>query len=453
MRNDEHLVEVFQQVTDGTGSKRELCDLVEDQIFGLVLPVVKNEKRSDAVTGRILIELCESADTFNLERNLRRQIAGFTSMYLYEMLLSEGVQLQTEGNLVEYDYTMIKEDEELHEEMKKIVAVFRHPELYHKTDMTFKLLEPMEIVLLQLYGYETYTIDQLEDMLEIDSTFICNAIQRARCSLLGINLEEYTPYGDNYYADSDENFDGDGVIGFEEYDEESEAEQGKQIVRDRMTSNDGETRGIIPMLFPNLDRKTVMGIRGGVLAVFFGCFIFLAVSLIHDKPPVQDTGGRATQNGTMATTKGTQNNNNNTIQTTKAQNNDDNTNGNNSATVGNVPTAGGPNAIRPTNADNENKTDNEQGGSGDNSDNGNGSENVTVPGIEDNTEETTDESTQESTEAPTEGSTETPTEESTEAPTEGSTETPPEESTEASTEPDTGDNTENPTEAPVSESL
>lgn len=451
MRNDEHLVEVFQQVADGTGNKRELCDLVEDQIFGLVLPVVKNEKRSDAVTGRILIELCESADTFNTERNLRRQIAGFTSMYLYEMLLAEGAQLQTDGDMVEYDYSMIKEDEELHEEMKKIVAVFRHPELYHKTDMTFKVLEPMEIVLLQLYGYETYTIDQLEDMLEMDSTFICNAIQRARCSLLGITLEEYLPYEENYYANSDEDFDGEGVIGFEEYDEDNEDEQDNQTVRDRMTSNDGETRGIIPMLFPNLDRKTVMGIRGGVAAVFFGCFIFLAVSLIHDKPTVQDTGGRATQNGTMATTKATQNNNNNTTQTTKSQDNGNATNGNNSATTGNVPTAGGPNAIRPTNADNENNTDDEEGGSGDNSDNG--SEDVTEPSTEGNTEESTEEPTDGSTEASTEESTEDNTEETPEESTDGSTEAPSEEGTETPTESGSDENTENPTEAPIAESL
>lgn len=429
MRNDEHLVEVFQQVADGTGNKRELCDLVEDQIFGLVLPVVKNEKRSDAVTGRILIELCESADTFNTERNLRRQIAGFTSMYLYEMLLAEGAQLQTDGDMVEYDYSMIKEDEELHEEMKKIVAVFRHPELYHKTDMTFKVLEPMEIVLLQLYGYETYTIDQLEDMLEMDSTFICNAIQRARCSLLGITLEEYLPYEENYYANSDEDFGGEGVIGFEEYDEDNEDKQDNQTVRDRMTSNDGETRGIIPMLFPNLDRKTVMGIRGGVAAVFFGCFIFLAVSLIHDKPTVQDTGGRATQNGTMATTKATQNNNNNTTQTTKSQDNGNTTNGNNSATTGNVPTAGGPNAIRPTNADNENNTD-------------------------ETSEETTPEETTPEETTPEETTPEETTPEETTSEETTPEETTPEETTpETPTESGSDENTENSTEAPIAESL
>ncbi|MDO5403416.1 MAG: hypothetical protein Q4F11_08245, partial [Eubacteriales bacterium] len=273
MNNDEQLVGAFRQVIDGIGNEQRLFDLIEDQIFGLVLPVIKSEKKSDAVTGSIMTELCESADAFNMNKNLNRQIARFTSVYLYKMLLENGARLQTSGNLVDYPYTMIKEDAELYDEMKKIVRIFRNPDLYHKADKAFKRLEPMEIVLLQMFGYETYTIDQMEDMLEVDSSFLCNAIMRAKASLLDIDISEP---GENSYGEAP-------------YDEDIEDEEERSF-------------GILAMIFPKLSKKALMGIRCAIIVFILGNIIFLAFSLIHDMSSVKNKPKENTTQTTMQQT-------------------------------------------------------------------------------------------------------------------------------------------------------
>lgn len=303
MSNDEQLVDAFRDVIDGIGNEQNLFDLIEDQIFGLVFPVVKNEKKSDAVTGNIMTEISESADSFNLDRNLNRQIARFTSVYLYRMLLQEGVRLQTKGNLVDYPYSNIKEDEQLYEKMKEIVRIFRHPDMYRKADKAFKKLEPMDIVLLQLFGYETYTIDQMEDMLEVDSSFLCNAIMRAKASLLGLEIAEP---GDDLYEEPDA----------DSYDEEDEEENDNDTL-DVVDEDEKQPSGILAMLFPKLSRKALMGVRCAIIVFFLGNIIFLAFSLVHDmssmkSKPKQNTEQTTTVQQTTTKESATTKNNNTT---------------------------------------------------------------------------------------------------------------------------------------------
>ena len=266
MKNDEQLLKAFQNASNGVEYKQDLCDLIEEQVLALVLPVLKKQKESEEVTLQILLEICKSVEDFNLERNIKRQIASFTSIYLYNYLRKHGTKLQTKGNLVDYEYMSVKEDHELHTAVKNVAKVFRDSQMYKKADRDFKQMNPMDIVLIELFAYETYSIDQLEDMLELDSVFLCNAIQRAKCALLGIEVDEGR--GNDYEDDYADEPEGIIVDVMDDYDDES--------VR-RTTANDDQQKErfnlrkksakLIRRLFPNMDKQYVSAVQHGILVV------------------------------------------------------------------------------------------------------------------------------------------------------------------------------------------
>lgn len=266
MKNDEQLLKAFQNASNGVEYKQDLCDLIEEQVLALVLPVLKKQKESEEVTLQILLEICKSVEDFNLERNIKRQIASFTSIYLYNYLRKHGTKLQTKGNLVDYEYMSVKEDHELHTAVKNVAKVFRDSQMYKKADRDFKQMNPMDIVLIELFAYETYSIDQLEDMLELDSVFLCNAIQRAKCALLGIEVDEGR--GNDYEDDYADEPEGIIVDVMDDYDDES--------VR-RTTANDDQQKErfnlrkksakLIRRLFQNMDKQYVSAVQHGILVV------------------------------------------------------------------------------------------------------------------------------------------------------------------------------------------
>jgi len=329
MKNDEQLLDMFQKVISGLESKENLCDLIEDQVFALVKPVMKTEKKKDEVSVQILVEICKSIEEFNLEKNIRRQIASFTSVYLYNYLLEQGTEIQTKGNLLEYDYTSVKEDQELHSAVKRMVKVFRDAKMYKKADKHFKKMSPMDVVLIELFAYETYSIDQLEDMLELDSVFLCNAIQRAKCAFLGIGIEEDDVEREDSYIDA---FDGvdesdvedanqDDVDEIEEVDGDfledihatsSRKKKSVTYIRPEDQPNAWEkSAGMISKVFPKLDKKYVTMIQCGIIAVVFVLVVALGSCAVKgissskkkDQSPTKVETTAAEQTTEQATTK------------------------------------------------------------------------------------------------------------------------------------------------------
>ena len=326
MKNDEQLLDMFQKVISGLESKENLCDLIEDQVFALVKPVMKTEKKKDEVSVQILVEICKSIEEFNLEKNIRRQIASFTSVYLYNYLLEHGTEIQTKGNLLEYDYASVKEDQELHSAVKRMVKVFRDAKMYKKADKHFKKMSPMDVVLIELFAYETYSIDQLEDMLELDSVFLCNAIQRAKCAFLGIEIKETED--ENYEEDEsdveDEAEGEDADIqddGIEELDGDILEDAGTHrapvkksvtYIRPEDQPNAWEkSAGMISKVFPKLDKKYVTMIQCGIIAVVFVLVVALGSCAVKgissskkkDQSPTKVETTAAEQTTEQATTK------------------------------------------------------------------------------------------------------------------------------------------------------
>ena len=394
---DDGLSQLVQDVIDGKAEKKELCNKIYKEVYALAYPVYQNEEKSMTQAKKALIEICKRIGDFNLERNIHKQVATIASAFFFTSVVSENAEeLRNNAPTGEYEYTHIKDDEEFVTYMKQKAIAFRSPKSFDQQEESFRNLSEIEMSLTELYAYEMLSVDAIESVTDVDSSYISGWLAGIRSYVLGYETagnadnNDMAAVADNDYNSldesdySDEEYD-DSDYGYDENnnnDDYREREAVSSVYRKtgkRLKEN--AVTLFIKRLFPALTlpaRMMVSWIAGGVIVIILIIILVVSVkagksnkkSASYEYQNMQYTEQAATKNNkkneaaTASTEAGTEE------QTTQKQteNVTQSTTGSSSNNTTNRTTANtsdDDSITGNTSSDNSGSTDNDTNGSGD----------------------------------------------------------------------------------------
>ena len=269
---DDGLSQLVQDVIDGKAEKKELCNKIYKEVYALAYPVYQNEEKSMTQAKKALIEICKRIGDFNLERNIHKQVATIASAFFFTSVVSENAEeLRNNAPTGEYEYTHIKDDEEFVTYMKQKAIAFRSPKSFDQQEESFRNLSEIEMSLTELYAYEMLSVDAIESVTDVDSSYISGWLAGIRSYVLGYETAGNADNNDMAaVADNDYNSLDESDYSDEEYDDRK---TGKRLKENAVTL-------FIKRLFPALTlpaRMMVSWIAGGVIVIIL--IIILVVSV------------------------------------------------------------------------------------------------------------------------------------------------------------------------------
>lgn len=420
-KQDKELVQLIQDVVDGKVQKKELCNKIYKEVYALSYPVYRDEAKSTTQAKKALIQVCSKINGIDLTKNIHKQIAVIVSTYFFVNAVDENSkELSEKTDIKEYKFSKIREDEELLMYMKKKANAFRSPSVFDEEDEKLKSLDSVQMALVELYAYEMQSVDAIERMTDVDSSYIGSWIAQIKLILSGkaAVLENTADeaksavandnISDEIYEDAYENSDDDKEQ-YDESDDESEEysneydeqEAVSSVYQKRHRQHENAVTLFIRRLFPALSlpaRMAMSWIAGCIVVIALVSVLFVSViagknnkkkvnkdydyrdmQYYTTKQPTTKQTGTTAGSTTEGQTEEGNTTENNTAQTERRENTREETQ-------------------RETTRNNEESREQQE---------------------ENSVEE---QSTEEPTEGPTEGPTEEPTEEPTEGPTEGQTE-------------------------------
>ena len=303
-KNDEQLVKLIKDVVSGNQDKEVFCKEFYKEVYALVYPVFGDNSKK--VTSRAFIYLCNNIDKIDVSKNIHRQVATLVSAFMFGLIDKNTIKINVTG--LEYEFN----------------KMFRNPADYDNTSEAIRSLSRVQTILLELYGYEMHSVDEIEELLDVDSAFICELIVKTKAQMLGIELEtEESEYeeengsDDEYEADRYETEDGAEPDALyyepEETDDDSEPEDDeKSYFEDDDIDDDSDEHpfrrtkadrsaamrradasnpvvrklaGVVGKLFPSLSqaaRRIVVYVAGGVILFAIVLSVFLSAVLSGD---------------------------------------------------------------------------------------------------------------------------------------------------------------------------
>ena len=267
---NEKIILIIEDINQGKGDKRAFCKAVYNEVYALCYPVIREEEQCSHVTKRAVIALCNNIDKINTARNVHRQIATLVSAYLFDEIVGKDIAADIDS-LKDYDFDRIKEDDELLAIVKENVKVFKSPKAFDAASEEFHALTPVQTVIMEFFAYELHAVDDIENMLNVDSAYIRNEIAGARAVLTGNAGGVYAYMEDAPVEDSeeeDETADFDEVA-IEEVNGHSRGYHGG--------SREGVFAAFVGRIFPKLSRsarRTVVRAASGVLGL---CIVFVLI--------------------------------------------------------------------------------------------------------------------------------------------------------------------------------
>lgn len=298
-KNEEQLVKLVKDVISGASDKEQFCKDFFDEVYALVYPVFGTEN-SRKITNRALIYICGNIDKINTDKNIHRQIATEVSVFMFGLIDTRTIKKA--GTDTSYEYNRIKEDEQLYELIKNNVRIFRNTKAYDDADESIQDLSRVQTILLELYGYEMHSVQEISDMLNVEDTFVSGMLARTKAALFGMNLEDSvdTQPEDEQETEEEHNAEEEQITDEEAYfvdddidfddrsDENPFRKRTKQEEADAIRRSDAANpvvkalAGVIGKLFPDLSqtaRRIVVYVAGGVVMFAIVLSIFLSVIL------------------------------------------------------------------------------------------------------------------------------------------------------------------------------
>ena len=299
-KQDKELVQLIQDVVDGKVQKKELCNKIYKEVYALSYPVYKDEAKSTTQAKKALIQVCNKINGIDLTKNIHKQIAVIVSTYFFVNAVDENSkELSEKTDIKEYKFSKIREDEEFLMYMKKKANAFRSPSVFDEEDEKLKSLDSVQMALVELYAYEMQSVDAIERMTDVDSSYIGSWIAQIRLILSGeaAVLENTADeakaavandnISDEIYEDAYENSDDDKEQ-YDESDDESEEysneydeqEAVSSVYQKRNRHHENAVTLFIRRLFPALSlpaRMAMSWIAGCIVVIALVSVLFVSV--------------------------------------------------------------------------------------------------------------------------------------------------------------------------------
>lgn len=299
-KQDKELVQLIQDVVDGKVQKKELCNKIYKEVHALSYPVYKDEAKSTTQAKKALIQVCNKINGIDLTKNIHKQIAVIVSTYFFVNAVDENSkELSEKTDIKEYKFSKIREDEEFLMYMKKKANAFRSPSVFDEEDEKLKSLDSVQMALVELYAYEMQSVDAIERMTDVDSSYIGSWIAQIRLILSGeaVALENTADeakaavandnISNEIYEDAYENSDDDKEQ-YDESDDESEEysneydeqEAVSSVYQKRNRHHENAVTLFIRRLFPALSlpaRMAMSWIAGCIVVIALVSVLFVSV--------------------------------------------------------------------------------------------------------------------------------------------------------------------------------
>ena len=299
-KQDKELVQLIQDVVDGKVQKKELCNKIYKEVYALSYPVYKDEAKSTTQAKKALIQVCSKINGIDLTKNIHKQIAVIVSTYFFVNAVDENSkELSEKTDIKEYKFSKIREDEELLMYMKKKANAFRSPSVFDEEDEKLKSLDSVQMALVELYAYEMQSVDAIERMTDVDSSYIGswiaqiklilsgeaavleNTADEAKSAVVNDNISDEI-YEDAYEnSDDDKEQDDESDDESEEYSNEyDEQEAVSSVYQKRNRHHENAVTLFIRRLFPALSlpaRMAMSWIAGCIVVIALVSVLFVSV--------------------------------------------------------------------------------------------------------------------------------------------------------------------------------
>ena len=299
-KQDKELVQLIQDVVDGKVQKKELCNKIYKEVYALSYPVYRDEAKSTTQAKKALIQVCNKINGIDLTKNVHKQIAVIVSTYFFVNAVDENSkELSEKTDIKEYKFSKIREDEEFLMYMKKKANAFRSHLAFEEEDEKLKSLDSVQMALVELYAYEMQSVDAIERMTDVDSSYIGSWIAQIKFILSGeaVALENTADeakaavandnISNEIYEDAYENSDDDKEQ-YDESDDESEEysneydeqEAVSSVYQKRNRHHENAVTLFIRRLFPALSlpaRMAMSWIAGCIVVIALVSVLFVSV--------------------------------------------------------------------------------------------------------------------------------------------------------------------------------
>ncbi len=202
-KSQEQMKELINNVRAGKTDKEVFCKEIQKDVNSLIYPVFGEDYKK--LSPRAIIDICTNLDSIDVNKNIMRQIATRVSVFMFGLIDNSTIKIDDD---YEYEYSRIKEDKELFTIVKDNSRIFKDFKAYDAASDNIKSLSRVQTIMMELYGYEMHSVDEIETLLDVDSAFISKLIAMMKGNLLGIssveeNMSDYASFDEEDIDDSD----------------------------------------------------------------------------------------------------------------------------------------------------------------------------------------------------------------------------------------------------------
>ena len=277
-RQDRELVRLINSAKKGNKDSFErLCELIYHEVYNLVAFIYTSKETRTKLTKHVLVRIYKNLDDFDIsEMDVHLWLARFTTLEVYRICVKQNGELfGTEMKTAEYRCETVEDDVELVRCAAEYNEAFLDREKLEEILIDFKDMTKGQKILYQMFCYESYTLDELEDLLEVDSTFLGTQLMAVRTKL-GLSDISLTGAGGQDVLAADEPVQYEKVNDDAgETDYEPSGREKLKNARAAAVKNDDSDKVKSPILGFIPDKVLV-----GIITVVTGLIVILSVVLV-----------------------------------------------------------------------------------------------------------------------------------------------------------------------------
>ncbi|MDD6334218.1 MAG: hypothetical protein PUB04_07165 [Clostridia bacterium] len=184
--SQEQMKDIINNLRAGKTDKEVFCKEIQKDVYCLVYPVFGEDYKK--VSTRAIIDICTKIDTINVDKNIMRQIATMVSVFMFSLIDSSTINV---NDNYEYNFYKIKEDRELFNIIKDCSKIFKNMKAYDSASDNIKSLSRVQTIMMELYGYEMHSVEEIQELLGLDSEYILKIIAMMKETILGSKPKGY----------------------------------------------------------------------------------------------------------------------------------------------------------------------------------------------------------------------------------------------------------------------
>lgn len=289
---------------------RKIIELLYDEIYNLTAFIYDDDETKEKLTKHLFIKAYKNMPEYDSEEcDIHLWMAREATKELYKVVCDREDEIfSNEIEQKEYNYDSIEDDDDLGEASAEFNEAFLTDTGFDNEEGCFASLTIGEKIIYLLYCYEGYSIDEIESIMDIDSSFITSEIASMRDGILAayapIKAENADENEDALADESDAVAAAPVSSEDDDYDDEDDIDildDEKPVRKAARPSSADKKKYAIGGL--RLTEKELKGIIVGVFAAVVLIVVIVVVMVVsgHNK----DNGNSQTTKASVTATKTT----------------------------------------------------------------------------------------------------------------------------------------------------